>query len=115
LPVLLNSLLEFSPAAQHVLSICIIICYAGQLQAVRALPPPLADKYTLLAPLRQLIAAIVANLIGGLIFFWVDQFIFYISVTRCAMGSKGEHNLRGLWENRTRVPSVEIGGLRQNA
>jgi Zn finger protein HypA/HybF involved in hydrogenase expression len=30
----------------------------------------------ILASMGQWVAAIVANLIGGLIFFWVDQFIF---------------------------------------
>lgn len=37
----------------------------------------------------QLIAAIVANLIGGLIFFWVDQFIF-ISQSLTAQGEVKE-------------------------
>lgn len=38
--------------------------------------PILAGIGIVLASYGQLIAAIVANLIGGLIFFWVDKFIF---------------------------------------
>jgi hypothetical protein len=42
----------------------------------QASTPILAGVGVLLASMGQLIAAIVANLIGGLIFFWVDAFIF---------------------------------------
>jgi len=42
----------------------------------QASTPILAGVGILLAPYGWLVAAIVANLIGGLIFFWVDQFIF---------------------------------------
>ena len=42
----------------------------------QASTPILAGVGVLLASMGQLVAAIVANLIGGLIFFWVDQFIF---------------------------------------
>lgn len=42
----------------------------------QASTPILAGVGILLATMGQLVAAIVANLIGGLIFFWVDQFIF---------------------------------------
>lgn len=42
----------------------------------QASTPILAAVGILLASMGQLVAAIVANLIGGLIFFWVDQFIF---------------------------------------
>jgi hypothetical protein len=38
--------------------------------------PILAGVLYLLAGLGALIATIIANLIGGLIFFWVDRFIF---------------------------------------
>ena len=38
--------------------------------------PILAIVLTWLATLNKWIATIVANLIGGLIFFWVDKFIF---------------------------------------
>lgn len=37
--------------------------------------PILAPVVALLAP-RAILGAVVANLIGGLIFFWVDRFIF---------------------------------------
>jgi hypothetical protein len=42
----------------------------------QASTPILAGVGILLTSMGQWIAAIVANLIGGLIFFWVDQFIF---------------------------------------
>jgi hypothetical protein len=42
----------------------------------QASTPILAGVGILLAGMGYLIAAVVANLIGGLIFFWVDQFIF---------------------------------------
>jgi hypothetical protein len=42
----------------------------------QASTPLLAGVGILLATMGQLVAAIVANLVGGLIFFWVDQFIF---------------------------------------
>ena len=42
----------------------------------QASTPILAGVGILLATMGQLVAAIVANLIGGLIFFWVDRFIF---------------------------------------
>ncbi|NLA38893.1 MAG: hypothetical protein GX882_05860 [Methanomicrobiales archaeon] len=38
--------------------------------------PILAGVLYLLAGLGALTATIIANLIGGLIFFWVDRFIF---------------------------------------
>jgi len=38
--------------------------------------PILAGTLVLLSSLGKLSATIVANLIGGLIFFWVDKFIF---------------------------------------
>jgi adenine-specific DNA methylase len=42
----------------------------------QASTPILAGVGIVLTTMGQLVAAIVANLIGGLIFFWVDQFIF---------------------------------------
>ncbi|MDD1695589.1 MAG: hypothetical protein LUQ54_01695 [Methanoregula sp.] len=42
----------------------------------QASTPILAAVGILLASLGQLVTAIIANLIGGLIFFWVDQYIF---------------------------------------
>ncbi|MDD1704334.1 MAG: hypothetical protein LUP97_03765 [Methanoregula sp.] len=42
----------------------------------QASTPILAGVGIILASMGQLVAAIVANLIGGLIFFWVDQYIF---------------------------------------
>ncbi|MDI6720335.1 MAG: hypothetical protein QMD46_12060 [Methanomicrobiales archaeon] len=42
----------------------------------QASTPLLAGVLILLAALDTLTATIVANLIGGLIFFWVDRFIF---------------------------------------
>jgi hypothetical protein len=53
----------------------------------------------LLAPLRQLIAAIVANLIGGLIFFWVDQFIFT------------SQSLLAEWEVSDNITCVDCGNI----
>ncbi len=38
--------------------------------------PILAGVLYILASMNELMATVVANLIGGLIFFWVDQFIF---------------------------------------
>ena len=38
--------------------------------------PILAVALVVLATTNKLVATIVANLIGGLIFFWVDKFIF---------------------------------------
>lgn len=38
--------------------------------------PILAIVLKLLANMNTLYATIIANLIGGLIFFWVDKFIF---------------------------------------
>ena len=42
----------------------------------QASTPILAGVGIVLFSMGQLVAAIVANLIGGLIFFWVDQYIF---------------------------------------
>jgi hypothetical protein len=42
----------------------------------QASTPLLAGIGIILIAYGQLVAAIVANLIGGLIFFWIDQYIF---------------------------------------
>jgi hypothetical protein len=42
----------------------------------QASTPLLAGVGIWLASCGQIVAAIVANLIGGLIFFWIDQYIF---------------------------------------
>lgn len=50
--------------------------YAIYLLRWQASTPILAGVGILLAGMGYIVAAIIANLIGGLIFFWVDQFIF---------------------------------------
>ncbi|MDO8871549.1 MAG: hypothetical protein Q7V05_02315 [Methanoregula sp.] len=50
--------------------------YGLYLLRYQASTPILTGVGILLASMGQWVAAIVANLIGGLIFFWVDQFIF---------------------------------------
>ena len=47
----------------------------------------------------QIVAAIVANLIGGLIFFWVDQFIFT------------SQSLASQWEVRDNISCVDCGKI----
>jgi hypothetical protein len=61
--------------------------YGLYLLCWQAITPTLAGVGILLASMGQLIAAINANLIGGLIFFWIDQFIFYFPVACRTMGS----------------------------
>jgi hypothetical protein len=63
----------------------------------QASTPILAGVGILLASMGQWIAAIVANLIGGLIFFWVDQFIFT------------SQSLAAQWEVRERITCVDCG------
>ena len=50
--------------------------YALYLLRWQASTPLLAGVGIVLAAMGQIVAAIVANLIGGLIFFWIDQYIF---------------------------------------
>jgi DNA-directed RNA polymerase subunit RPC12/RpoP len=84
-----------------------IIWYEGQLQAIRALSAEVAGKYTpilagvgiLLATTSQLVSALVANLIGGLIFFWVNQFIFT------------SQSLAAQWEVRDNITCVNCGRI----
>ena len=63
----------------------------------QASTPILAGVGILLASMGQLVAAIVANLIGGLIFFWVDQFIFT------------SQSLAAQWEVREKITCVDCG------
>ena len=53
----------------------------------------------LLASMGQWVAAIVANLIGGLIFFWVDQFIFT------------SQSLAAQWEVKENITCVDCGRI----
>lgn len=59
--------------------------------------PILAGVLALLGSLGALVATIIANLVGGLIFFWVDRFIF-TSETFAAQ-----------WEVRDDVRCVDCG------
>jgi hypothetical protein len=63
----------------------------------QASTPILAGVGILLATMGQLVAAIVANLIGGLIFFWVDQFIFT------------SQSLAAQWEVKENITCVDCG------
>lgn len=63
----------------------------------QASTPILAGVGILLINMGQLIAAVVANLIGGLIFFWVDQFIFT------------SQSLAAQWEVRDNISCVDCG------
>lgn len=59
--------------------------------------PLLAGVLYLLAGLGALAATVIANLIGGLIFFWVDRFIFT------------SETLAAQWEIREDVRCVDCG------
>lgn len=61
--------------------------------------PILAGVGILLAAMGQLIAAIIANLIGGLIFFWVDRFIFT------------SRSLAAQWEVKENIRCVDCGKI----
>jgi hypothetical protein len=63
----------------------------------QASTPILAAVSIMLAAFGQIIAAIIANLIGGLIFFWVDQFIFT------------SKSLDVQWEVKERTKCVDCG------
>ena len=65
----------------------------------QASTPILAGVGILLASMGQWVATIVANLIGGLIFFWVDQFIF----TSQALAAQ--------WEVREKIACVDCGRI----
>jgi len=61
--------------------------------------PILAGVLALLGGLGALTATIIANLIGGLIFFWVDRFIFT------------SQTLAAQWEVREEVRCVDCGTI----
>jgi hypothetical protein len=59
--------------------------------------PILAGVGILLVAMGQVVSAVIANLIGGLIFFWVDRFIF----TSEALAAQ--------WEVKENVVCVDCG------
>jgi hypothetical protein len=63
----------------------------------QASTPILAGVAILLAGMGYIVAAITANLIGGLIFFWVDQFIFT------------SQSLATQWDVRENITGVDCG------
>ena len=69
--------------------------YGLYLLCWQASTPILAGVGILLATMGQIVSAIVANLIGGLIFFWVDQFIFT------------SQSLASQWEVRDNIACVD--------
>ena len=71
--------------------------YGRYLLRWQASTPLLAGAGIILASMGQgyLVAAIIANLIGGLIFFWVDQFIFT------------SQSLAAQWEVRDNITCVD--------
>ncbi len=87
--------------------------YALYLLRWQASTPILAGVGILLAAMGQIVAAIVANLIGGLIFFWVDQFIFTSQSLAAQWEVKREYPLRGLRQSRRGYRLVRFRGLRQ--
>jgi len=64
---------------------------------VQASTPILAGVGIILAAMGQIVAAIIANLIGGLIFFWVDQYIFT------------SQSLAAQWEVKENITCVDCG------
>jgi len=73
--------------------------YGFYLLRWQASTPILAGVGILLASMGYIVAAIIANLIGGLIFFWVDQFIFT------------SQSLAAQWEVRENITCVDCGKL----
>lgn len=71
--------------------------YAAYLLRWQASTPLLAGITLLLAAHGSLIAAAVANLIGGLLFFWVDRIILTT------------HALDEAWEVRDRATCTDCG------
>jgi len=65
----------------------------------QASTPILAGVGIVLASMGQIVAAVIATLIGGLIFFWVDRFIF----TSQALSAQ--------WEVRERIACVDCGKM----
>ncbi len=73
--------------------------YSLYLLRWQASTPILAGVGILLVSMGQLVSAIVANLIGGLLFFWVDQFIFT------------SQSLAAQWEVRDNIVCVDCGKI----
>lgn len=73
--------------------------YALYLLRWQASTPILAGVGILLAGMGYIVAAIIANLIGGLIFFWVDQFIFT------------SQSLAAQWEVKEKIRCVDCGKI----
>jgi hypothetical protein len=73
--------------------------YSLYLLRWQASTPILAGVGILLVSMGQLVSAIVANLIGGLIFFWIDQFIFT------------SQSLATQWEVRDNIVCVDCGKI----
>jgi hypothetical protein len=73
--------------------------YALYLLRWQASPPILAGIGIILAGMGYIVAAIIANLIGSLIFFWVDQFIFT------------SQSLAAQWEVREIITCVDCGKI----
>lgn len=61
--------------------------------------PILAGVLILLSTMDALVATVIANLIGGLIFFWVDRFIF----TSKALAAQ--------WEVKENIACVDCGKI----
>ncbi|MBN1431953.1 MAG: hypothetical protein JW931_04195 [Methanomicrobiaceae archaeon] len=61
--------------------------------------PILAGVGIILASMGQIVSAIIANLIGGLIFFWVDRFIFT------------SRTLAAQWEVKENIRCVDCGKI----
>jgi hypothetical protein len=82
--------------------------------------PILAGVLVLLSQTDKMIATVIANFIGGLIFFWVDRFIFRspkpaaemeakdaTSVQISARGSRGYRIPEGKGYDRTKIHQKE--------
>jgi hypothetical protein len=65
----------------------------------QASTPILAGVVIILAGMDPLVAVIIANLIGGLIFFWVDQYIFTCQ------------SLEAQWEVKESITCVDCGRI----
>ncbi len=70
--------------------------YALYLLRWQASTPILAGVTILLAGMGYIEAAFIANLIGGLIFFWVDPFIFTSQSLATQWDVRERYQLRGL-------------------
>lgn len=63
--------------------------------------PTLAIVLVWLATLNQWVAVVIANLIGGLIFFWVDKFIFT------------SQKLANQWEVKENIVCADCGDVKR--